>query len=176
MKRALPMLWVLTALAPTMSSAAEPGYIPGLWLHHDQWRVMPRTSDDPGNTFKNANAAVLNFCPGGELRLATGVMYQSTKSREVVIGASDGLAVYRGRWSRVDGVIRVEYQLVDAEFVDLLRDPVATKRHSADLGPAQSRIRFEFINIFGKPWTLKFSPAALYEKKVLDDFVTCPKT
>lgn len=176
MKRKPPVSWIMIALAPLTLFAGEPDPIPGLWLHHDEWTVMKAAPDDAGNVFKYANAAVLNFCPGGELRLATGVINQSTRSSAVVIGASDGLAIYRGRWSRVKGVIRVEYQLVDAEFADLLRDRVATERHTAELDIAKSRIRFPFVNVSGEPRSLEFSPAALYEKKVDDDFVTCPKS
>jgi hypothetical protein len=166
---------VVIALAPLSLSASEPDHIPGLWLHHDEWTVSRPAPDEQKNISKYASAAVLNFCTGGELRLATGVLYQSTNSSAVVIGASDGLAIYRGRWSRAGGRIHVEYQLVDAEFADLLQDRVATERHSADLNLAKAGIAFRFINVSGEPWAMKFSPAATYEKKVLDDFVTCTK-
>lgn len=175
MKRRSRASWLLAALAPTMSFAATPDFIPGLWLQHGEWTLRRGDPDDPDNVFKYADAAVLNFCPDGELRLATGVLNQSTRSSMVVIGASDGLAIYRGRWSRVNGVIRVEYQLVDAEFGDLLRDRVATQRHSTDLGLTRSRITLRFIGVSGTPSTLVFSPAASYEKTVGDDFVTCGK-
>jgi hypothetical protein len=171
----LPALCALVALVPTALSAGEPDYIPGLWIHHDEWTMERALPDEQGNIRKHAGAAVLNFCPGGELRLATGVIYQSTKSPAVVIGASDGLAIYRGKWARVNGVVRVEYQLVDAEFADLLSDRVATERHSTELKPAKSGIAFSFVGVSGESSTLNLSPAARYGKKVLDDFVTCGK-
>ena len=168
----VPRLWALSVLLMTMAAhAGDSTSIGGLWIHHDGWQLGPANED--GDVHKWANAAIMNFCPRGEFRISTGVVYQDSKSPGVQIGASDGLAIYRGRWRLDAGKILVEYKLTDAEFRDLLADPVASASHSTELRFAADRLEFPFTNTRGKTWPMIFTHSTRYEKFLGDEFVTC---
>ena len=164
---------VVITLFATATMAADAPCIEGLWIQHDEWRYAPKDISEDGDVRKNADAAVMNFCAGGEFRLATGVIYQSKKSPVVMIGASDGLAIYRGTWRQAARRVSLTYRLVDAEFADLMSDPVASAPQSAEFDTNAERIDFPFTSVFGKPSRLRFTPAARYEKRVLDEWVKC---
>lgn len=172
----LPALVVLLIAAEAALAGDAPAPVDGLWIHHADWQMAPAEINEDGNIHKFANAAVLNFCPNGAFRMATGVIYQSTKSPDVQIGASDGLAIYRGTWVQTANGIAVEYQLVSAEFADLLHDPVAAAKRTATVEMIGRKLGFPFTNIIGKVYPLSFIPAARYEKRVGDEFVECVKS
>lgn len=144
----------------------------GLWIHHDEWVVGFREN---GNIHKSAAAAVINLCPQGQFNMATGVIYQSTKSPYVMIGASDGLAIYTGRWTRDGSSIRVEYRVVSVEF-EIPRKGEERERRpllTGTLSPVRDRLRFPFITRLGKIHAMDLIPAARYEKLVEPEFVEC---
>lgn len=172
MKRASALaLLVMTAAI----SAESPAVPEGLWIYHGEWEYAPKEINEDGDIHKVANAAIINLCPNGGFRLATGVIYQSTKSPGVQIGVSDGLAIYSGSWSRSSGGIRVEYRLVSAEFRNTLDDAVAAAKRAAVLVPGDGKLTFPFTSISGKIYPLTFTPAASYEKEVGDEFVECAR-
>jgi hypothetical protein len=164
---------VAIALLASTAGAGEAPRMAGLWIQHDAWKYWPQEDDEDGDVHKSATAAVMNFCADGAFGLATGVIYQSKKSPSVQIGASDGLAIYRGTWTTSAGRVSVNYRLVDAEFADLMTDPVASAPHSAEFAVAAEKIAFPFTNVGGKKFVLTFTNAARYGKQVLDEWVGC---
>lgn len=166
--RAALLAWC--GLLPALATAAEDP-VTGLWIHHEKWEIG---FEEKGEVHKSANAAVVNFCPGGVFRVATGVIYQSTRSPVVVIGASDGLALYSGRWWKSGETISVEYRLFDAEIRMVPDDVKSPETHIGKLTFAKGRLQFPFSTRFGKTWQMNLLPAARYEKKVDPDFVECP--
>jgi hypothetical protein len=167
---------LLALVAPASMAADPPAKILGLWLHHDAWELAPASVRETNPGSKSASAAMINFCPRGELRLATGVVYQSDGSDGVGIGASDGLAIYRGRWSLKGDVIVVEYRLVSAEFGNLSNDPVASAKRNGELRPKGRKLDFPFTTIRGKTWPLELTAARDYGKQLEDWHVECPPT
>jgi len=165
---------VALLLAAAVARAADPmPSVLGLWIHHDKW-VLDGPADKDGDIHKVASAAVVNFCPRGIFRMATGVIYQSTRSPEVVIGASDGLAIYSGRWSAVGDTIRVEYHLADAEIPRVPDDLKNPETRVAELTFAKGRLHFPFITRSATVWQMSLLPSERYEKKVDPDFAECP--
>jgi hypothetical protein len=147
--------------------------IAGLWIHHGDWEFAPKEINEDGDVHTSANAAVINFCPNGEFRMATGVIYQSTNSPGVAIGASDGLAIYSGRWSKEGDAARVEYRLVSAEIRRIPDDLNPSVVHAATLNLVDGLLYFPFTTRSNTPWPLEFLSAARYEKIVEDEFVEC---
>lgn len=167
-------LMVLGGLCAGTAAPADETSIKGLWIHHEKWDYAPKEINEGGDVHKSASAAIVNFCPRGVFRLATGVVYQSTKNAHAGIGSSDGLAIYSGTWSVMEDAIRVEYRLVSAEFANLRDDPEVRRTHVAELVRKKGRLRFDFATVFGKTWQLDLIPAARYEKKLEDWHVECP--
>jgi hypothetical protein len=163
--------------APCIPGTPGQPALEGLWIFHGEWQFAPDEINEDGDIHKSATAAVMNFCPQGEFHVATGVIYQSTKSPEVVIGARDGLAIYAGRWTRDGASIHVEYRLVSAELQfrrmpgNVPLDDGVERRSSMEF--REGLLRFPFITRTGKTRQMDFLPAARYEKRVLDDFVAC---
>jgi hypothetical protein len=166
---------LLQLAAVTLSAAATGGSPPlqGLWIQHDEWQYAPKEVNEDGDVHKFASAVVMNFCPNGVFHMATGIIYQSTKSPTVQIGASDGLAIYLGTWRETPPGIAVQYRLVDAEFADLLSDSIASASHAAQPTWVNGRLVFPFTNVVGKVFALRLTPAARYEKRVVDEWVRC---
>ena len=164
-------------LLVTLSCAAQAGApappIAGLWLHHEKWEFAPEEINENGNIHKSALAAVMNFCTDGEFRMATGRMYQSSKSTTVEIGASDGLAVYSGLWWMAGDAIRVEYRLVSAEIRRVPDDLHTGTVHVGMLNRVDGLLRFPFVTRSERTRDMDFMPAARYEKTVVDEFVSC---
>jgi hypothetical protein len=168
---------IVAALASMCSARADAPSAPpaGLWIHHGEWAFAPKEFNENGDIHQNADAAVINLCPQGEFKMATGVIYQSTKSPYVMIGASDGLAIYSGRWTRDGSSIRVEYRVVSVEF-EIPRKGEERERRpllTGTLGAVRDRLRFPFITRSGTIHTMDFIPAARYEKIVEPEFVQC---
>ena len=155
--------------------AADPApLVDGLWIHHEDWEYAPADLHEKGDIYKYASAAVVNFCARGQFRMATGVITQSTKSPVVVIGASDGLAIYAGRWRKDGDRISVEYRLVSAEIMRIPDDLKSPKTHVSELTLVKGRLRFPFITRGERVWEMILRPAARYEKQVDPDFAECP--
>jgi hypothetical protein len=168
-------LAVLTAMMLSAAANAGPQPLQGLWIHRDEWQYAPQELNEDGDIHKAANAAVLNFCRKGVFRMATGVIYQSSKSPSVQIGVSDGLAIYLGTWAETPDGITVRYQLIDAEFHNLIDDPVASAPHTAQPTWEGGRLVFPFTNSAGKVFPLPLTSAARYEKSVIDKWVECER-
>jgi len=117
---------------------------------------------------------LLNLCDGGQLRLATGVLYRG--NGPAVLGSSDGLRVYEGEWQEEGGSIQATYHLAYAEieftgielakrtqFVEHLRlenGKMVFSLHS----PPETKAR-----------TLRLTSSADAKQKVEDRFVECGK-
>lgn len=86
----------------------------GLWGWHTAWESAPAEIVKETGPSWSAYATLVNFCPGGRLRIATGVLYRGTGS--ATLGPSDGLAVYEGRWTSSGDTITATYRLVDSEI------------------------------------------------------------
>jgi hypothetical protein len=168
-----------TALAALLAAfacvaRADAPSVNGLWIHHGKWQFAHDEFNERGNIHKNADAAVMNFCPNGVFRLATGVIYQSTRSPRVVIGASDGLAIYSGKWWKDGDTVRVEYRLFSAEF-ELHRPGEREARPLLNGSPSfvGRRLQFVLTTRQGSTWKMEFQRASDYEKLVENDFVEC---
>jgi hypothetical protein len=157
------------------STAAEAPTAGGLWIHHDEWEFAPPEVNEDGDIRKSASAAVANFCADGRLRIVTGVIYQSLKSPEVVIGASDGLKIYAGLWAQDGAKVHAEYRLVDSEIGGPGTDSQLEVAKVSEATLRGGRLSFPFRAVSGQFWNLKFVAAARYEKRVLDEFVECTK-
>jgi hypothetical protein len=165
---------LLPALAAWASAADSPALL-GLWIHHEDWNFAPAEIQEDNPGAKWANAAMVNFCPDGVFRLATGVVNQSDGNRSTGLGASDGLAIYHGRWRIQHDVIMVEYQLTSAEFRELTQDPVASGKNTGEFRRDGRQLEFLFTTADGRRWPLKFTAAQNYEKELENWFVECDR-
>ena len=173
MNRRATIGFVSLLIAASALAADSAPLVSDLWIYHDVWEFAPRDMNEGSDIHKFASAAIVNFCPRGQFRVATGVIYQSTKSPAVGIGASDGLAIYSGRWQRVGDRISVEYWLVSAEIETIPDDLKTPKTHVSELTLVKGRLRFPFTNRAGRTRELNLLPAVLYEKQVDPEFAEC---
>lgn len=159
----------------TYAGAADAPSVLGLWIHHDEWNLAPPEirEDNPGARW--ANAAMVNFCPDGLLRLATGVVKQSDGNRSAGLGASDGLVIYHGRWRIQHDVIMVEYQPTSAEFREPTQDPGASGKNTGELRRDGKQLEFLFTTVEGRRWPLQLTSARDYEKELENWFVECDR-
>ena len=107
------MLFVLAALLACREHPAAPSPV-GLWAWHEPWESAPEEIVKESGPQWTAPAVVIQLCPDGRFRMATGVFYRG--GGRVSLGSSDGLALYEGRWSQSAGQITAQYRLVDAEI------------------------------------------------------------
>jgi hypothetical protein len=107
------MLFALAALLACRVHPAAPSPV-GLWGWHEPWESAPEWIVKESGPQWSAPAVVIQFCPDGRFRMATGVFYRG--GGHVGLGSSDGLALYKGRWSQSADQITVQYRLVDAEI------------------------------------------------------------
>lgn len=105
----------LTLIATTAIASDAPP-LEGLWLHVSGWQLVPDGIYEDGDVHDYSNAAIMNLCPGGDLRVATGVVYRSKRDPTLALGPSDGLAIYRGTWSANGRGLSVTYRLDSAEL------------------------------------------------------------
>lgn len=110
-----PALTLAVALAASAETASERD-VAGVWAWHDAWQdAPPEIRSEPGQRLAaTASALIVNFCPDGEFRMATGVFWRYDAG--ISLGSSDGIAVYRGSWSRRGEALVVSYRLVSAEL------------------------------------------------------------
>ena len=112
----IAVLGVALAAAAPISFTAEPEVV-GVWAWHTDWQdAPPEIRAEPGQGIAaTASALIASFCPDGTFRLATGVFWRHDHG--ISLGASDGIALYRGTWSRQAKALTVRYRLVSAELV-----------------------------------------------------------
>lgn len=107
------MMCTLAALLACRERPASPSPV-GLWAWHEPLESAPEWLVKESGPQWNAPAVVIQFCPDGHFRMATGVFYRG--GGHVGLGSSDGIALYEGRWSQSADQITVQYRLVDAEI------------------------------------------------------------
>lgn len=168
--RRLVILMLLVAASARGSDVQVPE---GLWIHHDAWQFAPAEINEDGDIHRYANAALVNFCPDGEFRLATGTIYVSTKSLIAGIGASDGLTIYRGIWWHDGDSLVAEYRLVSAEIRRINGEDEKNILHQIEIHAAGTQFEFPFVTRTGETYPLKLMPAKGFEKELNDRFVEC---
>lgn len=145
----------------------------GLWAWHYPWASAPaEIVEDSGVPQWYAQAAVIQFCPRGRFRMATGVLYRS--GGHMGLGASDGLALYEGRWSQSADQITVQYRLVDAEigFTGIEKAMATEVTELPEL--EGNNLLFTYRSPGNsRPWPMWFSAAASLPDKLAPRFVEC---
>jgi hypothetical protein len=105
---------VVASLVVAGSRAAAPPEPTGLWWWHAKWESPPAEVVKEIGPIWSAPGVLINFCPGGRLRIATGVFYR--RRGPASLGVSDGLSLYEGQWSWTGEAITTTYRLVDSEI------------------------------------------------------------
>jgi hypothetical protein len=161
-----------SALAFLILSAATSPYAYasplGTWAWHGKWQKAPR---QVGHT-ATADGIVVSFCEDGRLRLASGVLYRT--NGVATLGSSDGLALYEGRWSLDNGVVRASYALVDAEIRSSNYDKLVNVTRNVAARFDGERLVFTFYRAFdGQALDVLLAPAATSKPVVADRFTEC---
>lgn len=169
------MRLVCTAIATLIgvgSWASPADDVTGLWGWHTAWESAPAEIVKETGPSWFAYATLVNFCPGGRLRIATGVLYRETGS--AALGPSDGLAVYEGRWSSSGETITATYRLVDSEIpffdIDLAMRTEFTEHPRVQGG----KLLFAFRHVGTESSVPRRFKRATTPGEVLEDqFVSC---
>ncbi len=104
---------VLALFACRSPDASGPSPV-GLWVWHAEWESAPPEIVEESGPQWAAPGALIRFCPDGRFRLSTGNLYRGGGG--IVLGSSDGLTLYEGRWRSGENGVEVQYQLTDAEI------------------------------------------------------------
>ena len=164
------MLRKAVVLAVVILSAGAIAYASplGTWAWHGKWQTA---SGQPGHT-ANADGIVVSFCEDGRLRIASGTLYRTNDAAS--LGSSDGLALYEGRWSLDNGVVRASYALVDAEIRSSNYDRLVNVTRSVAARLHGERLVFTFYRASdGQALDVLLAPAATSKPAIAERFAEC---
>jgi len=159
----LLVLLTATACAPAPKPSMEQ-----LWVSYSEWPDQPK--DEPWTT----PGIVVAFCPGGDFRMASGLFYRGTTGAG--LGASDGIAIFRGQWSGSLDHLNVTYWLESAEILPPDQNIVGKKRTMvARHAPGSKAIVLTYYRWFVEPSAIdiELTPAQSAPFVVSDRFVEC---
>lgn len=170
--RYVAMLYALAALLACRENPAATSPV-GLWTWHEPWESAPEwLIKESGVPQWNAPAVVIQFCPDGRFRMATGVFYRG--GGYVGLGPSDGLALYEGRWSQSADQITVQYRLVDAEIRFTGIEKVMATEVTEHPKLKRNRLLFTYRRPDdGHAVPMQFADAASLPDKLAPRFVEC---
>jgi len=150
-------VWLAVVSAPRLER---------LWVWHEAWEKPPDVE-----LSSTAPGIVLQLCSDGAFKMASGVLYRNRAG--ISLGSSDGLRLYKGRWSQNGSTVTLRYRLVEAEIRFTGYEEVLKKEIVVTTRLEERVLRFPFqAPEGGKVFNLRFSPA---EKSVhlSDRFVEC---
>ena len=143
-----------------------------LWVSYAEWDPPPQDPQEPWST----PGIVAAFCRGGEFRMASGSLYRSADGG-AVLGSSDGIAVFRGHWSRTPAGLNVTYWVESAELLPPGQDIVG-KKHTivARQAAGSQALVFSYYRWLVEPGfiDIELVPAQSAPFVVADRFVECP--
>lgn len=106
---AFVFLFCLWTISPCFGQEVA---IQQLWLSYETWPDKPTGEDEPWTT----PGVVVAFCPDGQFRMASGLLYRAENGAG--LGASDGIATFRGEWSGTLMDLTVSYALASGDPAD----------------------------------------------------------
>ena len=159
-------LWFAAAHTPILAN------IVGTWAWHDTWQSAPAEVVEDSGPEWSAPGVVLSFCADGHFRMAAGVIYRAHGT--TALGSSDGLQLFEGKWFERDGLITVEYRLVDAEISFTGMDEALKKTETVWPQLVGTTINFEYRSPGSNTSTLLiFHSADSFEDHIAPRFVEC---
>lgn len=142
-----------------------------LWVNSAEWPERPTDPNEPWTT----PGIVVAFCPGGDFRMASGTFY-GRESGSVALGASDGIAIFRGHWSGSLDHLSITYWVQSAEIVPRDRNIIGKKTTTlARQVPGSNALVFSYFRWFVEPplIDIEIKPASSAAFGVSDRFVEC---
>jgi hypothetical protein len=164
--RAFVFLFCASTITPCLGQEVP---MQQLWLSYEAWPAKPTGEDEPWTT----EGVVVAFCPDGQFHMASGLLYRSRGG--AVLGSSDGIATFRGKWSGTLTDLTVSYVLASAEIA-----PVGVKL--SDLKPRTIKptvVSAEMLLFDYQPWPdelprqLTLVSAATLDFSLSDRMVAC---
>jgi hypothetical protein len=140
-----------------------------LWLSYETWPDKPTGEDEPWTT----PGIVVAFCPDGQFRMASGLLYRAENGAG--LGASDGIATFRGEWSGTLMDLTVSYALASAEI-----QPIGVNLSDLKRKTTKPTVVSEEMLLFDYQrwpnelsWQITLVPAALLAFRLDDRMVKC---
>lgn len=144
----------------------------GLWVWHEEWESAPPEIVEESGPQWTAPGALIRFCPDGRFRVATGYLYRG--SGVIVLGSSDGLTLYEGRWRSGGNGVEVQYQLTDAEIRFTGYEQARAKRLVDRPIVEGNSLRFTYHRPHDdRRFEMQFEAAVAMPERVAPRFIEC---